>query len=121
MLAVGEQMLGRRESNWIPIAAGLGGGVGDSQQEMCGAFSGGVLLIGQLFGPPDRRDSETDNRLAGELAAQYRERFLERFGATQCAPLRQRIETGGWLTGCDALVERATEILLTLLADARAR
>lgn len=103
------------------MAAGLGGGVGGSQQEMCGAFSGGVLLIGRLFGPSDLKGGEADNQLAGDLAAQYRERFLERFGAIRCAPLRQRIEAGDWLTGCDALAERATETLLMLLTDGSAR
>jgi len=96
------------------MASGLGGGVGGSQQEMCGALSGGVLVLGCLFGPAGAGE---DRQFVSDRVAQYRERFAERFGATRCAPLRQRIEAESWLPGCDVLVEHATEELLTFLAE----
>ena len=50
MLAVGEHWLGQVDDRVRRMVTGLGGGVGGTQQEMCGALSGGVLLIGALYG-----------------------------------------------------------------------
>lgn len=50
LLTVGEYVLGDLEPRCVRTATGFAGGVGDTQQEMCGALSGGVLVIGGLLG-----------------------------------------------------------------------
>jgi hypothetical protein len=51
VLAVGEHLLGEIDAGHMcQLACAFGGGVGLSRQEMCGALSGGVLLIGLLYG-----------------------------------------------------------------------
>jgi C_GCAxxG_C_C family probable redox protein len=98
------------------MATGLAGGLGSTQQETCGALSGGVLVIGGLLG---RASLEEDDQAALNLAARYRQRFLAEYGYTQCARLRERvIYAPGGPGSCAALVERAAMILLELLHKA---
>lgn len=115
LLAVGEHVLGHLKSQCARMATGFAGGVGDTQQEMCGALSGGVLVIGGLLG---RESLDQDDRPALGLATQYRKRFLEELGAIQCARLWEMVHAPGGLGSCAVLVERAAMILLELLGQA---
>jgi len=115
LLVVGEHVLGDLGPRGARMATGLAGGVGNTQQEMCGALSGGVLVIGGLLG---RRSLNESDRPALEIATRYRARFLEELGATQCARLREMVHAPGGLGSCALLVERAAMILLELLAQA---
>ena len=99
------------------MATGLGGGIGGTREEVCGALSGGVLVIGGVYG---RMTSEEDDDVAYALAARYRLCFLAEFGHTQCAPLREMVESPGDLNSCAELVERAARILLDLFSKAEA-
>jgi C_GCAxxG_C_C family probable redox protein len=115
LLAVGGHVLDDLEPRYVRMATGLAGGVGDTQQEMCGALSGGVLVIGGLLGRASL--SESDHR-ALTLATRYRRRFVAEFGDTQCARLRETaVYASGGLGSCAVLVERAATILLELLTE----
>ena len=118
LLAVGEHVLKDLDPQCARMATGLAGGVGETQQEMCGALSGGVLVIGGLLG---RVALNEDDQPALALVARYRERFLARFGHTQCAPLREAVHSPGGLGSCAVLVEQAAMILLELLAEVEPR
>ena len=119
LLVVGEHVLGDLGPRCARMATGLAGGVGDTQQEMCGALSGGVLVIGGLLG---RESLDEDDQQALDLATRYRERFLAELGATQCARLRETVVyTPGGLGSCALLVERAATILLEVLEGANRR
>ena len=112
LLAVGGHILGDLEPQAVRMATGFGGGVGGTHQEMCGALSGGVLVIGGLLG---RESADEDSDPARDLVARYRERFLEALSDTQCARLRELVEAPGGLGSCDLLVEQAAMILLEVL------
>ena len=100
----------------IRMATGFCGGLGSSQQELGGAVSGAALIIGALFG---RLSLDEDDHHVVDLTADYRERFLEAFGYTQCAQLREHVVySSQGLGSCGALVERAALILLDQLSDA---
>lgn len=114
LLVVGEHVLGGLEPQCARMATGFAGGVGDTQQEMCGALSSGVMVIGGLFG---RESLAEDDRPALDLATRYRRRFLEKLGAVQCASLREMVHAPGGLGSCAVLVERAAMILLDLLGQ----
>jgi C_GCAxxG_C_C family probable redox protein len=115
LLVVGEHVLGDLGSECARMATGFAGGVGDTQQEMCGALSGGVLVIGVLLG---RVGLSENDRPALNLAARYRQRFLAEFGDTRCTRLREQVvHAPGGLGSCAVLVERAATILLALLAE----
>lgn len=115
MLAVGEHLLGEIDAGHMcQLACAFGGGVGLSRQEMCGALSGGVLLIGLLYG---RTHPGQDDRLCQQLAARYRENFLRALSATRCADLKALGygSQGQW--PCSILVERAVHIFLRTLRE----
>jgi C_GCAxxG_C_C family probable redox protein len=112
---VGEHVLDDLTPQARRMATGFSGGLGNTRQELCGALSGGVLLIGALFG---RVGAAEDDQLAIDLAARYRDRFLERFGYTQCAQLRENVvDPPGGLGSCGDLVEQAARILLDLVNE----
>ncbi|MCS7260525.1 MAG: C-GCAxxG-C-C family protein [Anaerolineae bacterium] len=114
MLAVGEHLLGEVDGRICQLACAFGGGVGLSRQEMCGVLSGGVMLIGLLYG---RTHPGQDDRLCQQLAAQYRENFFRALGATRCTDLKALGygSQGQW--PCAVLVERAVSIFLHTLRD----
>ena len=123
MLAVSERYLNgsdpqrARAATLTSIATGFSGGLGNTHEELCGALSGGVMLIGALVG---RSSGGEDDRPAIELAARYRERFLETFGYTQCSELREHvIDPPDGLGSCGPLVERAAMLLMRLLDEER--
>ncbi|MBE9508000.1 MAG: C_GCAxxG_C_C family protein [Chloroflexi bacterium] len=116
LLVVGGHVLGDLSPQCARMATGFAGGVGDTQQEMCGALSGGVLVIGGLLGRESLKESDWP---ALKLATRYRRRFLAEFGYTQCGRLREEVVyTSGGLGSCAALVEQAATILLEFLAEA---
>ena len=112
MLAVGERMLGDLDPCMLKMATPFAGGVGDSSQEMCGALSGGLMVIGALHGRAKPQDSE---HKALELAARYRRAFEKEFGTTQCGPLREKVHSPGGSGTCKTLVEQAALVLLEVL------
>jgi C_GCAxxG_C_C family probable redox protein len=78
----------------LRIASGFGGGIG-RMQEVCGAVTGGVMVIGARYGR-----GEGDDRSASCIAyAKTRElmcRFAERHGSYCCSTL---------LSGCELMTE----------------
>jgi C_GCAxxG_C_C family probable redox protein len=115
MLAVGGRYLDRVDAQCARMATGFSGGLGDTREELCGALSGGVMVIGAAYG---RVSGEEDDEPAIARAARYRERFLETFGYTQCSDLRERVVDAPEGPGsCGELVERAAMILMELLDD----
>jgi len=116
LLAVGGHVLGNLDPRSVRMATGFAGGVGDTQQEMCGALSAGVMLISALYG---RNSPEESDWQALDLATRYRERFVVKLGTTRCGPLYERVHAPGGLGSCALVVKRAALILLELLADRR--
>ena len=73
------------------------------------------MVISGRFG---RIHSGQGDRDAQVLAKRYRDRFLAEFGHTQCAALRAHvILPSGGLGSCAVLVQRAAEILLSVLEE----
>jgi C_GCAxxG_C_C family probable redox protein len=118
VLAVGEHLLGHVDEVMLRVSTALAGGVGGSHQELCGALSGGALLIGALYG---RTDPDLDDTECRRLVCCYRDRFIEELGTSNCFELRESGygSEGKW--PCSTLVERAARVLLEVLADEAAR
>lgn len=116
-------------TGWAPeqlfaAAGGFGGGTGGSHAELCGAISGGLLVLGLLF-PHTRGEDREAKRQVYALAKQFRQRFFETFGNTRCGdllkarpgvsdrtPAARRL---GAAAHCDIMVVTAAEILESLL------
>lgn len=107
MLAVGEYPLGQMDDRILRMTTGLAGGVGCTNQEMCGALSSGAMH--------GRTHPNEDDNQCRKLVAEYRERFASELGATLCCTLRANGYGSGGTQSCSALVERATRILLGVM------
>lgn len=117
LLAVGERVLGDEVRDAVRYVTAFGGGMGLSEQEACGALSGGIAVIGGQFG---RTDCDQDESLAQELARCFRQRFLDEFGCTQCEQIRERFEGHERIHSCAEVVEWAAGELLEIIASAEA-
>jgi C_GCAxxG_C_C family probable redox protein len=114
VLAVGEHLWGEVDGQIRRMTSGLAGGVGCSLQELCGALSGGTLIIGSLYGRTlaDEDDSECNQRVCA-----YRDQFLEHFGTTRCEEIRSSGYGSDGQWPCSALVEQAALILCQVLDE----
>ncbi|MGD8835345.1 MAG: C-GCAxxG-C-C family protein [Desulfobacteraceae bacterium] len=93
-------------------ATAFGGGFGRSFEEACGALSGGLIAIGHLHGR-SAPDDEWD--VPAKLGAELRNRFVEDFGTTHCATLRERFGRERQMRECRRLVHGVVVQLLELL------
>ena len=119
-------------TGWEPerlfaAAGSFGGGVGGSHEELCGAVSGGLLVLGLLFPHTQGEDRDGKRQIYG-LAKQFRQRVFETFGHTRCGDLlRARCGVSekttaaarlGLTAHCDIMVVTAVELLEALLREA---
>lgn len=112
LLAAGAHYLGRVDPLALRISTPFAGGVGGAHNELCGALSGGIILIGALYG---RMDAQTNDDHCLALAASYREKFLQEFGNTRCQDLLDNWINKNGYENCRELVGRAAEILVSVL------
>ena len=99
----------------VKMSTGLGGGIGGSHEETCGALTAGIMLIGAQYG---RVDADEDNQPCYTLAARYRERFVQGIGAGRCSDLLGPGKYGPQgEEPCSVLVSRAAIILLNILEE----
>lgn len=114
MLAVGGHVLENLQPGYVRMSTPLAGGLGRTHYEVCGALTGGVLVIGALLG---RTSLDEDDERAQALTREYRRHFLAEMGHTQCAQIRDWVNAEGGPGTCAVVVERAARILLDLLAS----
>lgn len=69
----------------LKISAGLGGGVG-RMREVCGAVSGGAMVIGSIASATEGKDSETKQKNY-ELVREFAKRFTDENGSIVCREL----------------------------------
>lgn len=118
LLAVGEHYLGPLNEREIRMGSVFAGGVGGSYQNNCGVFTGGVMLIGALYG---RNKPDQDDQFGQDLAADFQTRFLERFGTINCGQLREEKYGSGGAEPCAVLVERGAQTLIDLIEEQKQR
>ena len=93
-------------------ASVFGGGIGGSTEELCGAFTGGVIALGYLLG----RDAPGDNmRDAGALVKEFKSRFQTQFGTLKCRDLLFSFDEQENPLGCVKLTAETSVILANLL------
>ncbi|MCD6577322.1 MAG: C_GCAxxG_C_C family protein [Anaerolineaceae bacterium] len=112
--AVGEHYLGEINPQTFRISTAFEGGVGGTNEELCGALSGGLMVIGALYGRTDPRKSDYRS---DKLAAAYRARFLKHFRHTHCADLKAHWVGRKGQETCAELVADAAEILIDVLEE----
>lgn len=110
----------------LAAAGGLGGGVGGSHEEACGAVTGGVLVLGWLY--PHTQGSDRAGKVRTyALCKEFRRRFAEVFGLSRCGELlrarpgvSEKTPAAGRLgitSHCDIMIVTAVELLEALIAE----
>lgn len=115
VLASFGDLTGLAEQDALAIAGALGGGIGGSHEEICGALSGAILVAGMLTPHVQSHDLDAKKEAyrAGEA---LRKRFLERFDSTRCGELLERELSDEDRTIADALHSR--RICAVLIVEA---
>lgn len=121
-----EDLTGLTREQLMAMTGGFGGGVGGSHAEICGAVSGGVLVLSLLYPQTEANDKEGKMRIYAK-AKEFRRRFEEIFGLTRCGellkarpgvtdknPAAQRL---GVTAHCDNMIVTAVEIVEQMLAE----
>ncbi len=96
------------------VASGFGGGTGRSRQEMCGALAGGVIALGFLCG---RMEPDKDVNRTQKLVEEFRRRFIENFGSSNCGVLLETLGEQEKMSKCIQLTARAAGVLADLLVE----
>lgn len=97
----------------VPRAAtGFGGGIGGTKCETCGALTGGVIALGFLFG---RMSPSGDKQKVYACATEFRNRFIDAFGATRCQAILDRLGPQENMCRCKELTAKAAGILFDLV------
>ena len=108
------------------IASGLGGGLG-RQGEVCGALTGGVLVVGLVHGRDSAEEKEAKEVAHGK-AGEFVRRFAELNGTVRCRDLigldirtEKGIQEYKALNlkeeKCSKIVRNAVRAILELLVD----
>ncbi|PKN67306.1 MAG: hypothetical protein CVU57_02890 [Deltaproteobacteria bacterium HGW-Deltaproteobacteria-15] len=108
-----ETFSGKAHPDVIKAASGFGGGIAGSTQELCGAFTGGVMALGVLAG---RENPGDDLRECGALVNQFKSRFLSQFGSLKCMDILDSFG-GENPMGCVKLTAEASVVLNDLLRE----
>jgi len=116
MLAVGEYMFEDFNDRFVCISTGFGGGVAGTREELCGALSAGVMVIGGVHG---RSAPGEDQSRAYEIAKDFRQKFISRWGASACRPIRDWAQSPEGPGNCRCVVEESTRLLVDVLAEQR--
>lgn len=98
----------------VRCASGFGGGIVGSMEELCGAFTGGVVTLGYLLGRDNPGESLKD---CASLTRQFKSRFLEEFGSIHCPEIIKGFREQKNPLGCVKLTGKATVILADMLKD----
>jgi C_GCAxxG_C_C family probable redox protein len=86
--------LGFDKNTALKLATGLGGGMG-RKEEVCGAVTGGIIVLGAKYGRGER-----DDRAATELTYQKTRDLMDRFAAKHGTFICRQL-----LGGCELTTE----------------
>lgn len=98
----------------IRAASGFGGGIGGSTEELCGAFTGGIIVLGSLLGR--EKGGESLGR-CGELSKAFKKEFLETFGSLNCHSLLKGFEDQKNPINCVQLTANTAAMVSNLLDE----
>jgi C_GCAxxG_C_C family probable redox protein len=96
----------------LPYSTPFAGGVGGTHDELCGGLTGGLMVIGGIFG---RTEGPTPDQNCQDLAAHYKEAFLKEFGWLNCGELKQNWVGKAGQKSCRLLVQRSARILTNII------
>jgi C_GCAxxG_C_C family probable redox protein len=96
----------------LKASSGFGGGIAGSTEELCGAFTGGVLALSAVLG---RGNPGEEMRDLGVSLLDFKERFAEKFGSLNCGTILDGFGEQGHQTGCARLTATAAVMAAEIL------
>ena len=136
LIAAVTDTLELKRDQMFKSATALAGGVGLRGDGCCGAYLGGVLMIGDAVGRTrdNLADPEKQRFVTYRLAADFHRRFIEEYGTVICRDIQTKVmgrpfyisdpddmrkfdEAGGHSDKCPGIVGRASGWLVDLLMD----
>ena len=93
ILAAVQDLFAARDDEVFRAASALAGGAGLCGDGSCGAYSGGVMFLGQLYGRTrgNFRDTKQTSKKAFDLAKKLHDKFIEEYGSVVCREIQQKI------------------------------
>jgi C_GCAxxG_C_C family probable redox protein len=116
LLSVGKYYLPDLNSFVTRLATPFAVGAGCSKKEMCGGLSGGLLVIGALYG---REDSHVSDSICQKLAKQWRENYIDEFGYAHCEDIRKNWIGKPGQEDCNILIMKVAGLLVDLLESVK--
>ncbi|MBU0516208.1 MAG: C-GCAxxG-C-C family protein [Proteobacteria bacterium] len=98
----------------VKAASGLSGGIAGSTEELCGAFTGGVLAIGSFLGRERPGDEMRD---LGVTILDFKEKFAEKFGSLNCGTILDGLQDQGPHLGCARMTAAAAVMVAEILRE----
>jgi C_GCAxxG_C_C family probable redox protein len=98
----------------IRAASGFGGGIAGTQEELCGAFTGGVLTLSYFFG---RENPGEDLSKGGILIKEFKKKFYDDFGSLLCSEILNSFSEEEGQMGCVRVTADATVMVANMLKE----
>ena len=111
----------------LKAATGFGGGVGNTGY-ICGAFAGGVLTLGLLYGR-NRIEQHQEKEFTYEVSAEWSKRFTKEFASCNCRDILKvdlsdsETRNRYWASGdnrercANQTVGRSAQLVMQLIED----
>jgi C_GCAxxG_C_C family probable redox protein len=109
-----DEFSNKPNSEVIKIASAFGGGIAGSMEELCGAYTGGIITLGSLIGRENPGENMKDLSI---LATEFKDKFLEEFGSVQCRILLEGFSKQENPSGCVKLTATASIMLSNILNE----
>ena len=97
----------------IKAASGFGGGIAGTTDELCGAFTGGVIALSYFFGreiPGEELDQ------SGTMIKEFKKKFNDQHGSLNCGTLISSFSNDEGQMGCVRVTENATQMVSKMIA-----
>jgi C_GCAxxG_C_C family probable redox protein len=114
------EMVGLDKESALKISNGFGGGIA-RRQEICGAVSGAIMLIGMKYGKSDSQDQAAYEK-AYRLINQLCDRFIDKHRSIHChellgCDLAAAGQKGLFTTSCRKYVQDCAEMIEDLMKE----
>jgi C_GCAxxG_C_C family probable redox protein len=98
----------------VKAASFFGGGIAGTTDELCGAFTGGIIVLGILMGRENPAELMTEG---ATIAKKFKQKFTQEFGSLNCAKLMRGFAETENHFGCAKLTAKTAIMLAELLEE----
>ena len=98
----------KSNSGVIKAASGFGGGIAGTTDELCGAFTGGVIALSYFFGREKPGEELTQS---GTMIKEFKRKFNDQHGSLNCGTLINSFSEEEGQMGCVRVTANATQMV----------